>query len=173
MDWKSHFETQIDYQIWANQILFESLSGLEADALTRPEGLFFPSVHHTVDHLHVVLDLWAARLAGHDATADFHTIRIHDWSRLKQALQQSLRDLGHWLDAREEAFIDGEISYHRLGGAATRSNVGDVLVHLMGHFVHHRGQISAVATRLGAPAPEMDFLYYIRDLEAAEARMRG
>ena len=173
MDWKNHFETQIDYQIWANQILFECLSGLEPDALTRPEGLFFPSIHHTVDHLHVVLELWAARLAGRDATADFHTIRQGDWSRLKHDLQQSLRDLGHWLGARDPGFIDDEISYHRLGGAHTRSGVRDVLVHLMGHFIHHRGQISAVATRLGAPAPEMDFLYYVRDLEAAEARMRG
>ena len=173
MDWKSHFETQIDYQIWANQILFESLSGLEPSALTRPEGLFFPSIHHTVDHLHVVLDLWAARLAGRDATADFHTIRQDDWSRLKAEIQQSLRTLGHWLGDRGEEFIDGEISYHRLGCALSRSSVRDVLVNLMGHFVHHRGQISAVATRLGAPAPEMDFLFYVRDLEAAEARMRG
>jgi len=173
MDWKTHFETQIDYQIWANQVLFECLSGLEQQALGRPEGLFFPSIHHTVDHMHVVLDLWAARLEGRRQQVDFSHIRQPDWHLLKRQLQQSLRDLGHWLATRDNEFFEREIDYHRLGGEAAHNTAGDILPHLMGHFVHHRGQISAVATRLGAPAPEMDFLYFIRDLEAAEARMRG
>jgi uncharacterized damage-inducible protein DinB len=37
----------------------------------------------------------------------------------------------------------------------------------MTHFVHHRGQVSAVATRLGAPAAEMDFVYFVRAMERA------
>ena len=43
---------------------------------------------------------------------------------------------------------------------------------MMGHMVHHRGQISAVATRLGAPAPEMDYIYYKRSVDSALAQGR-
>jgi uncharacterized damage-inducible protein DinB len=43
--------------------------------------------------------------------------------------------------------------------------VRDVLTHLFTHYAHHRGQVSAVATRLGAPCPEMDFVYYRREME--------
>ena len=174
MDWKRHFESQIDYQIWANQVLFECLSRLEPAALTKHEGLFFQSIHHTVDHMHTVLQLWASRMAGESPRAlDFQTINQPDWGELKRELQQSLRDLGHWLAARPDDFFAREIQYSRLGGEATSSFASDILTHMMSHFVHHRGQISAVATRLGTPAPEMDFLYYLRDLEAMEARIRG
>jgi uncharacterized damage-inducible protein DinB len=41
----------------------------------------------------------------------------------------------------------------------------DALTHLYTHYAHHRGQISAVVTRLGAPCPEMDFLFYRREME--------
>lgn len=173
MDWKTHFESQIDYQIWANRVLFESLSRLDPAALARAEGLHFPSIHHTVDHMHIVLQLWAARLAGEVMDFDFQAIQQPDWGQLKRDLQQSLRSLGHWLAARPDDFFDREIVYLRLGGEPSCTRAGDILTHVMSHFVHHRGQISAVATRLGTPAPEMDFLYYLRDLEAMEARNRG
>ncbi|MCB1887579.1 MAG: DinB family protein [Rhodocyclaceae bacterium] len=173
MNWRQHFRTQVDYQLWANQVLFESLSGLSAEALTRPEGLFFPSIHHTVDHMHVVADIWFARLEGRHIEADFSHIRTPDWHTLKHDLQQSIRQLGHWLESRDEALFGQTITYRRLGGAQSATTASDILTHLMGHFSHHRGQISAVATRLGAPAPEMDYLYFLRDLEAAETRMRG
>lgn len=41
----------------------------------------------------------------------------------------------------------------------------DVLTHMMNHQTHHRGQISAVITRLGGAAPEMDYVYYKREME--------
>jgi uncharacterized damage-inducible protein DinB len=86
--WHHHFLRQTDYQIWANQVLFDSLARLHADALQAPEGL-------------------------------------------------------------------------------QESTMVDVHTHLMTHFVHHRGQVSAVATRLGAPAAEMDFVYFVRAMERA------
>lgn len=173
MNWKEHFENQIDYQIWANQVLFECLAGLAPEALEQPEGLFFHSIHHTLDHMHVVLKLWSGRLQGVHTEADFHAIEQPEFAQLKRDLQQSLRALSHFLAARDEAFFETEIDYTRLGGTPSSTRAADILTHLMSHFVHHRGQISAVATRLGTPAPEMDFLYYLRDLEAMEARIRG
>ena len=41
----------------------------------------------------------------------------------------------------------------------------DALTHIMTHMVHHRGQVSAIATRLGSPTPEMDYVYYKREME--------
>ena len=173
MDWREHFETQIDYQLWANRVLFECLAGLEPRVLEQAEGLFFSSIHHTVDHMHVVLQMWAARLEGASPALDFHRIQQPDWSLLKRELQQSLRALGHLLAARPDDFYTRPITYQRMDGAPGSTLAADILTHLMTHFAHHRGQVSAVATRLGAPAPEMDFLYYLRDLEALEARNRG
>lgn len=167
MNWRDHFLQQTDYQLWANQVMFDSLARLPAAALIRPEGLFFPSIHHTADHLLVVLRLWWARLRGEPASADLRTISEPDWMQLKLTLQRELHAFQHWLAQQPEAFFAGRFSYARLNGEARSDLVSEILQHLMTHFSHHRGQISAVATRLGAPAPEMDYLYFLRAQEDA------
>lgn len=164
-DWHRHFVRQVDYQVWANQVMFDSLARLRPAALESPEGLFFNSIHHTVDHLLVVLEVWAARLRGEHPAVDFKVVRHPVWAELKQALQHELRQFRHWLEQQSEGFFYRRIEYFRGSGERHENEVADILNHLMMHFVHHRGQISAVATRLGAPAPEMDFIYYVRAME--------
>lgn len=167
MDWQKHFVRQTDYQVWANEILFDALAHLEESALREPQGLFFTSIHHTVDHMLAALDLWSARLQGETIQLDLKVIRYPDWSDLRHHLQEELRRFRRWLEGRPASFFAERIAYARLGGAIERNAITDILTHLMNHFTHHRGQISAVATRLGAPAPEMDYIYFVRAMETA------
>ena len=83
--------------------------------------------------------------------------------------QQELRGLQHWLEMKPDTFFESEIGYRSTEGKERRNWVRDVLTHMMGHMVHHRGQVSAAATRLGAPAPEMDYIYYKRAVDSALA----
>ena len=165
--WKQYFIYQADYQHWADEILFESLDRLEAKALAEPQGLFFSSIHRTVDHILVVAELWRLRLQGESPIVDFKRLHHPDWRELKSALRQEVRGLQHWLETKPEAFFESEVAYRGSDGKERRNWVRDVLTHMMGHMVHHRGQISAVATRLGAPAPEMDYMYYKRAVDSA------
>ncbi len=166
-DWRSHFIRQTDYQLWANQVMFDSLARLQPEALQAHEGLFFGSIHHTVDHMLVVLRLWAARLRGENPTADFRRVSEAQWGELKRQLQHELRQFRHWLEHQSEANFYRMVRYTRTGGEVHHAVMADLLTHVMTHFAHHRGQVSAVATRLGAPAAEMDFLYFVRDMERA------
>lgn len=167
LSWKQYFVYQADYQHWANEVLFEGLDRLEPTALKEPQGLFFGSIHHTVDHILAVSELWHARLRGEDVAVDFETVHHPEWRELKNALRQEIRTLEHWLEAQPERFYEEELSYRSMDGKERRNWVRDVLTHMMSHMVHHRGQVSAVATRLGAPAPEMDYIFYKRAVAAA------
>lgn len=60
--WKSYYIIQADYQHWANEVLFSALDHLQPDALASDQGLFFNSIHHTVDHMLLVSQAWLARL---------------------------------------------------------------------------------------------------------------
>lgn len=163
--WKSHYVIQADYQHWANDVLFAALDHLKPEVLKRDEGLFFHSIHHTVDHILLVGEVWRARLQGRPYAADYKRIHHPDWRELKNALRQETRTLQNWLEAQPETFFDDEIRFIGSDGRARSMWVRDALTHLFTHSVHHRGQISAVATRLGAPCPEMDFVYYRREME--------
>ena len=158
--WKSYFVVLSDYQQWANDRLFAALGGLDPALLNSPQGLFFDSIHHTTDHIMQVGWLWCARLRGEPYQADFKRILYPDWNQLIEVTQSQCADLSLWLEARDEAFFDERLAFTSSNGQAREMWVRDVLTHVMNHQTHHRGQISAVITRLGGSAPEMDYFYY-------------
>jgi len=43
------------------------------------------------------------------------------------------------------------------------------LNHWFNHQTHHRGQAHVILTGLGKPAPELDMLYYQREIAAGRA----
>ncbi len=171
--WKNHFIIQADYQHWANEVLFNALEHLTPDSLSSDQGLFFRSIHHTVDHMLLVSQVWLARLQGENLSVNYRVIQHPDWRGLQNALRLETRKLQGWLDAQAEEFYDREFEYTGSDHRPRRMWVRDALTHLFTHYAHHRGQVSAVATRLGAPCPEMDFVYYRREMEKLLAELRN
>ena len=162
--WKSYYIIQADYQHWANEVLFASLDHFQDDVLTADQGLFFKSIHHTVDHLLVVHLNWVARLKGEAYSPNYKVINFPDWRELKTTLRKEVRHLQDWLAEQPDEFFDGQITFTASNGHAQSMWVRDVLVHLFTHYAHHRGQVSAAITRLGGVCPEMDFVYYRREM---------
>lgn len=158
---KDYFVEQADYQRWATGELFKSLDTL-SDAQRRAAlGLFFGDIHKTADHILVVTRNWRARLAGEFDQVTAYDVLLHaQWDALKTALLDEFDLLGHWLAQRDAAWFGDVLEYPGAGGKMRRILVRDGLTHIMTHAIHHRGQLSAACTRLGAPSPEMDFVYY-------------
>lgn len=163
--WKSHFTVLADYQHWANEVLFNSLDHLQPEVIDSDQGLYFKSIHHTVDHLLLVSQVWLARMRGEDMEASYREISHPDFRELKQTLRRETRKLQSWLDEQPEAFFAAEMSYVGGDGKPRGMWVRDALTHLFTHYAHHRGQVSAVITRLGGPCPEMDFVYFRRAMD--------
>lgn len=163
--WKAYFIVLADYQHWANEVLFGSLDHLQAEVIGSDQGLYFNSIHHSVDHILLVSQVWQARLRGESMEANYRVVNQPDFRELKQALRRETRKLQSWLEAQPEAFFEAEISFAGGDGKPRQMWARDALTHLFTHYAHHRGQISAVITRLGGPCPEMDFVYYRREMD--------
>ena len=163
--WKTHFVTLADYQHWANDVLFNSLDHLQGEVIESDQGLFFGSIHHTVDHLLLVSQVWLARLQGENPIVNYRVIHHPDWRELKLALRRETRKLQSWLEAQPEAFFDGQIDFAGSDGKPRQMWVREALTHLLTHYAHHRGQVSAVITRMRGPSPEMDFVFYRRKMD--------
>ncbi|NCS65365.1 MAG: hypothetical protein COS39_04030 [Hydrogenophilales bacterium CG03_land_8_20_14_0_80_62_28] len=163
--WKSYFVVQADYQNWADNVLFDALGHLKPEALERDEGLFFKSIHGTVDHMLAVSQLWFARLQGASPQVNSREIGHPLWRELQNALRRETRRQQEWLEAQSDGFFEGEVNLVGSDGQTGTMRIRDLLTHLYTHYAHHRGQISAVATRLGAPCPKMDYVYYRREMD--------
>lgn len=172
ISWKNHFLYQIDYQHWANDVLFECLDKLGDDARRADEGMFFKSINGTLNHMLVFNLLWWGRMRGENPDLRPDQSLHEEYRELKVALKQAVRHTQHWLEAQPGAFFEGETRYTSLSGKERINWVHEVLTHYVNHMAHHRGQISAVATRLGAPTPDLDYLYYRHEMQASLANAR-
>ncbi|HRH80814.1 MAG TPA: DinB family protein [Thiobacillaceae bacterium] len=171
--WKSYYIIQADYQHWANEVLFTVLEHLQPEYIASDQGLFFQSIHHTADHILLVSQAWLARMQGDNLAPNYREIAHPDWRELQKAMRMETRKLQSWLEAQPDDWFDQQISFTGSDGKIRTMWVRDMLAHLFTHYAHHRGQISAVATRLGAPCPEMDFVYYRREMEKVLAQVRN
>lgn len=157
---KSYFVEQAAYQGWAMNELFKSLDTLSDKQRRQDNGLFFKDIHKTIDHILVCTRNWKYRLLDQADKATGYDVMLYShWDELKQAVIDEFSEIGNWLQGQEEPWFADAITYTSAGKDRTVA-VADGLTHIMTHAVHHRGQISAVCTRLGAPSPEMDFVFY-------------
>lgn len=158
---KDHFIEQADYQRWASAELFRCLDALSDEQRKANIGLFFHDIHNTVDHILIVTRNWRARFAGEfDKVTGYDELLYRDWEDLKPAVLDEFARLKAWLARKNPDWFREAIEYPGADGKQRRVAVVDGLTHVMTHAVHHRGQISAVCTRLHAPSPEMDFIFY-------------
>jgi uncharacterized damage-inducible protein DinB len=161
---KNFYVQQCDYQHWANEVLFASLDLLDDEHRNADEGLFFKSIHHTLDHALVVTCNWTNRMRGAQATFADDSIHHPDWKELKQAWRKEIRSLEHFIEGQPDNFLEERIHYQS-GNVEKSIWARDALCHVLTHVAHHRGQITAIITRLGLAAPEMDFVSYKREME--------
>ncbi len=157
--WKSYFAVQADYQLWANDRLFAALGALDAELLTSAQGLPCGSIYATVARMLEESSLWFARLRS-ETLITAQPDKASDWNRLIEMTQEQARALQLWLEQCDDVFFERQLAYTAAANMPRSLWVRDVLTHMMTYFSHHRGQISAIVTRLGYRSLEMDYVHY-------------
>lgn len=156
------------YHAWATQGLLEQVDALPEADYRRDAGLFFASVHGTLNHLLVVeAGVWFRRFAhGESPSVALDAELEGDRARLGQRLLAAAAAWGPWLAALDEARLAGALEYRTLRGSDVSLPFAATLAHVFNHGTHHRGQISAALTAMGRPCPELDLVAMLQQ-EAA------
>jgi uncharacterized damage-inducible protein DinB len=162
---RQHLQLMARYNLWASQRLLAAVDVLADEPYQRDVGLFFKSVHGTLNHLLVAEHLlWMPRFAegkapknalNEEAESDRAQLRL----RLLAGAQAWLPLLASWPEAR----LHSPFQFQRANGENVTTPFAATLLHVFNHGTHHRGQISAALTALGQPAPEMDLMYLLRE----------
>lgn len=173
MDFKHYFIYQADYQHWANDVLFSALDRLDESSRTDPKTLYFGSIHDSVDHLGFFYGKWLARLKGETRSVRYSEVLHADWRQLKDSLRHEIRALQHWLEQQPEDFFDGQMNYQRtLSHEEKGVWVRDALTHVFTYGSLERGHVSAAASALGAPFPDMSYFTYRQEMGTHLDHMR-
>jgi uncharacterized damage-inducible protein DinB len=164
MNARDHFLMLARYHVWAtDRLLDRHVARLSDDEYRRDVGLFFKSVHGTLNHLLLAEHgLWFQRLARGESPKRKLDEEVHrDRAALHAALKQAVRDWIPAIESWDAARFDGALHYTSTAGVTRSVPFAPTLMHVFNHGTHHRGQISAALTMLGHEGPELDLLFRV------------
>ena len=170
MDFSRYFATLARYNVWATRALFEHVDALPEPDYRRDAGLYFKSVHGTLNHLLVAEHaVWFPRFAqGVSNRIALDTELEADRARLRERLLDAVASWGPLVEATPLLHFAGSLDYTTTKGVAQSLPFAPTLGHVFNHGTHHRGQISAAITAMGHRCPELDLVWMLQAESAAK-----
>jgi uncharacterized damage-inducible protein DinB len=168
----AHYRMFGRYNAWANDLLFDAAAGLTPEQYRADRGAFFKSIHGTLNHLLVTDRVWLKRFTGEGQVADRLDAILHDdFEGLRAARDVEDARIVGYVDGLDDDRIAGTIKFRRVSAPEEfEERLAPLMAHWFNHQTHHRGQAHAVLTGLIGNAPEMDLLFYQRQVAKAAVR---
>lgn len=153
----------IDYTIWATNRLLREAATLSPDQLQRDFGTADKSILGTLIHTFRSERTWFHRmLAGtprlpHELPEDEH------WDHLLEQWREVHANWRTWVTPLSDSGAYAVLEYTDLKGQAWQQPVWQVILHVVNHSTHHRGQVSGFLRALGKNPPSLDLITYARE----------
>ena len=163
-DFSGYFLALARYNVWATRRLFEHVDALSEHDYRRDAGLFFKSVHGTLNHLLVAEHrIWFHRFVeGVSNSVALNAEVEPDRRRLREALVEGA---GRWpplIESFDAERFASTLDYTTTTGVPQSLPFAPTLGHVFNHATHHRGQITAAITAMGCPCPELDMVWLLQ-----------
>ncbi len=143
-----------DYNVYANQLVFEVVQRLTADEFTRPASPSHESVQKMLEHMLALEATFLARCQG--TTPDWPELpTLADLIRHGKEVEQATQD---FIAAQTEDDLHREIV--PFTKQSLHFPVWQLLLQVFMHSAHHRGELSIVLTELGYPLPTLDIILH-------------
>jgi uncharacterized damage-inducible protein DinB len=161
---EQHFQMFAWYNRWANELLYAAAADLSDEEYRLDLGLFFGSIHRTLNHLLVTDRIWMKRFTGEgDHPKQLDAIITDNFITLRYLRNAEDERICRYTDLLNTDKLAGRFTYTTVSDMRTMSQrLAPSLAHLFNHHTHHRGQIHAALTRLGNDAPSLDLSKFQR-----------
>ena len=140
-----------EYNRWMNQRLYEACARLPDAERKQERGVFFRSLHGTLNHILWGDRSWLGRFDGQSyITGPVGEDLYPDFEELRAARQQMDRTLLDWATKVTPEWLSEPMTWtSKLYGFTQTHPRWVQVVQMFNHQTHHRGQAHALLTRLG------------------------
>lgn len=153
----------IEYNVWATNRLLHAAADLPAEELTRDFGTADRSIFDTLGHVFGAERIWLARIkegspAGplvKPAATEIPQLSV-EWSELHGRWRE-------WMSSLTDEDAMQVIHYTDLKNRPWSNPLWQILLHVVNHSTHHRGQASGFIRALGKVPPPLDFIAFVRE----------
>src|SRR5262245_22919444 len=164
-----HFPLMARFNAWVNRQLYDKVATLDDSAYRADCGIFFGSLHRTLNHLLVVDRLWLGRITGTDrGIRSLDQLLYDDFASLRAAREVEDQGLIRLLDEMPEEKIESLVRFSTIKrDRHFEARVRDLLSGMFNHQTHHRGQICAVLQQRGMELPDIDLPFFLPEIGEA------
>lgn len=155
--------TQLDYSAWASQRLMDAAAKLSQEELARDFKTADKSVLETLVHVYAADRIWLTRVRG-EQRASFIDPEDRDLAVLQKEWPRLHERWKAWMNNVSDDTVARVIAYKDTKGRDYSQPVWQIVLHLVNHGTHHRGQVSGFLRAMDHTPPPLDMIAYYRAL---------
>lgn len=167
---------QAENNRWANQRLLAACSKLSPSELVKQRPSFFGTALAALNHILVVdwyyidaLTEGGRAMEIREKYRDDVPDPFADIAGLAAAQDKSDLTLIKFCEQLGERDLARQVDTLREGGVVWKETIGDLLLHLFQHQIHHRGQVHDMLSATPIAPPQLDEFYLAMDRAARKS----
>lgn len=149
------------YNSWCNNAFFETISALSEEERRRDFGVYFKSIHGTLNHLLYADRAWFGRFIKEPYSVTNISQELYlDFEELRRERVVTDATIQQWADTVTTERLQESLTYRSNVDSLTRTlPLGGAVAHFFNHQTHHRGQITTLLALLGKESPLTDIAW--------------
>jgi uncharacterized damage-inducible protein DinB len=164
---KERYRMFAGYNAWCNERLYNAASKVSDVEYRADHGVFFKSLHGTLNHLLVGDRIWMKRFTGvGEQPPSLDAILYDDFEALRAARRSQDVLITRYIGGLDNERLNGTIRYQTVvRPQMIEQPLAPALDHFFNHQTHHRGQAHALlSSMIGNDAtPSCDLIIYQRE----------
>jgi uncharacterized damage-inducible protein DinB len=153
------------YKAWASDVVFSIVAALPEGEATKPRPTLFKNMVHTLNHVHVVDQIFQAHLEGRPHGFTARNTPTHP---PLDELRQSVAQLDRWyiehVAGLSDAGLGERLDFQFVGGGPGNLSRLEILLHLVNHGTYHRGFVGDMLNQAGVNPRASDLPVFVRDV---------
>ena len=140
---KEYLLNLLDYNSWANNEFFKTITTLSVDEINKQRKSFMNSIRNSLNHLLVIDKIWLANMKK----------QKHSFNNLQTILHENVRDLWEakkneeieikkYTNNLSEQDLNEKVECELIGGNKVLISRSMIISHLVMHGGYHRGIIA-------------------------------
>jgi uncharacterized damage-inducible protein DinB len=152
-----------DYSAWASRRLMEAASKLTPEEMARDFKTSDSNVVNTLAHVFAADRIWLSRVQG-APRATFLDPTDCEFMALDREWPALYKRWKEWLTPLTDDGAQAKIAYRDMKGNPYEQPLWQILLHVVNHGTHHRGQAAGFLRAMGHTPPALDLIAFYRTI---------
>ncbi|HZQ51469.1 MAG TPA: DinB family protein [Bryobacteraceae bacterium] len=155
--------THLRYHRWATMQVMDESAQLPSEQLLKNLHGSFLSIYDTLVHLYQADSIWLDRLHQQPTGALEKYAVPGCMYEFRDAWTQVQDKMLAWAQELDEQGWQRTLSYRTRAGVPYDSQVWQIILHVVNHGTHHRGQVTTMLRQLGIKPLNLDLIAFYRN----------